>query len=361
MVPDCTLITGCFNTNKFHKGTRTSEDIIQGLSILLEIPCYILFFGDSDTIPHIKKKRDEYGLSDLSHYIETNIEDIWSFQYLEKVKANREVYWPTRDVRTCSETHLITCNKFDFVLQGMEIDPFQTSKFGWIDAFAFEKNKICKEDYTPVELLYTLENITDKFHIQIMNVCDKKYKQEENKREYYNQYRWVVCGCLFTCGKSIGRPILNRLKEIVVKTTELGYGHAEEMFYLEVLDEFYDDIHRSYGDYGQILNNFIHPVKNIDYIIHFILQNYINHGYHREAYDCSTELLSQIESYTLFVGWENYMRILFLKFVAAFYCKPSAEVKSFIHHIFSVIECNPYIKKEYMKQKDFYDQQFGCL
>jgi hypothetical protein len=358
MVPDCTLITGCFNTNKFNQKTRTMEDIIKALGPLLEIPCYILFFGDPETIQHIRNKREEYGLSKLSNYIESNIEDIWSFQYHNKVKENRDVYWPTRDERTCNESHLITCNKFDFVLQGMEMNPFQTSKFGWIDAFALDNYKIC-QDYYPTQMLHILDNITDKFHIQILNVCDKKYKQEEWKREYYNQYRWVVCGGMFTCGKNIGRPILNRLKEIFVNTTESGYGHGEEMFYLEVLDEFYDDIHRSYGDYGQIMNNFIRPTRNIDYIIHVILQNYINHGYHREAYDCSTELLSQIESYTLFVGWENYMRILFLKFVASFYCKPSEEVKSFLNHVYSVIESNPYIKKEYMKQKDFYDQQFG--
>ena len=36
----------------------------------------------------------------------------------------------------------------------------------------------------------------------------------------------------------------------------LGYGHGEEMLYLEILDEFYDDIERSYGDYGQIINNY---------------------------------------------------------------------------------------------------------
>ena len=33
---------------------------------------------------------------------------------------------------------------------------------------------------------------------------NKKYIKEENLREYYNSYKWVVCGCLFITGN---RPI----------------------------------------------------------------------------------------------------------------------------------------------------------
>jgi hypothetical protein len=180
---------------------------------------------------------------------------------LDKIKKNREVYHPTKDERTCSETHLITCNKFAFVLQAIEENPHNTEKFAWIDSnCSTNMSKIC-ENYSHSNILYILNNISYKFHIQILNVCDKKFKSDELKREYYSQYRWIVCGGFFTCGKEIGIKILNRLKEIVVETTYMGYGHGEEMFYLEVLDEYYDDIIKSYGDYRQILNNFIKPNK----------------------------------------------------------------------------------------------------
>ena len=43
------------------------------------------------------------------------------------------------------------------------------------------------------------------------------------------------------------------------------------MFYLEILDEFYDEIHQSYGDYEQILNA---PTKNIEYVYHTVIQNF---------------------------------------------------------------------------------------
>ena len=356
LIPDCTLVTGCFCMKKYHNDARDLNEVMNSAKTLLETPCYIVFFGDSHTIPLLKERREKLGLTHLSIYYEFEPENLWSFQFLDIVKKNRDIYWPTRDKRTSSETHLITCNKFDFVLKAIESNPFNTNKFCWIDSFLKENfSQVC-EGYNPYTLLHILRNITDKFHIQILNVVDKKYKQPENKREYYNQYRWVVCGGFFSCGKEIGVKILNRLKEIVESTTLMGYGHGEEMFYLEVLDEFYDDIVRSYGDYGQIFNNFIKPTKNIYYIEHIILKNFINYKYYKEAFDCSKKLLEQIESYELYVGWESYLNILFNHYIACYYYRPAIAIET-CEKINKLRELNPYIRNEYDKNKGFYDSQ----
>ena len=111
-----------------------------------------------------------------------------------------------------------------------------------------------------------LSKISDKFKIQVLNVCDKRFKEPDFKREYYGTYRWVVCGGFFTCGKESGTKVLKRQHEIFLKTLEQGYGHGEEMLFLELLDEFEEDIEKSYGDYGQMWNNFIEPTRNMHYI-----------------------------------------------------------------------------------------------
>jgi hypothetical protein len=90
---------------------------------------------------------------------------------------------------------------------------------------------------------------------------------------------------------------LSRLKEIFAETTRQGFGHGEEMLYLEVLDEFYDDIARSYGDYGQILNNFLVPTRNAEYIFHTIIQNFKCAGHVREYEDACKTLLLAAQNY----------------------------------------------------------------
>lgn len=71
----------------------------------------------------------------------------------------------------------------------------------------------------------------------------------------------------------------------------MGFGHAEEMFYLEVLDEFINDIYKSYGDYKDVLENFIRINVNAGYVL-MVLNNFINLRQSREAHDCLDKLLS---------------------------------------------------------------------
>jgi hypothetical protein len=241
------------------------------------------------------------------------------------VKINRQHYWPTKDERTCSESHIVCCNKFDFVLDTIYTNPFNTSHFGWIDAFLGTPDgkalRIC-QNYAPntvPRILHQLvESGTTKFHIQQLNVNDKRFLEPEHKKEYYSQYRWVVCGGFFVTAPQIGIQILSRLKEIFVqtteptkttesktsesktsesKTTEYGFGHGEEMYYLEILNEYQNDLALSYGDYGQILDNFILPCANIEYVYYTIVQGLKKHGHHEEYKKACKALLQSANNY----------------------------------------------------------------
>jgi hypothetical protein len=344
--------------SRFHKGTLNLDEIIEKIDVVLQLPVYLVIFTDKILVDKINEKRNStYGMDHLTKIIELEFEDLWVYPYVEKIRQNREKKWDTRDERTCSESHAITCNKMDFVLQVIDSNPFKTSKFAWLDAYlgANGKMRIC-EDYSIDKFLYNLSKISDKFHIQILNVCDKKYKNKELIDEFYTQYRYIVCGGFFTCGKEIGIKILNRLKEIFIDTTERGYGHGEEPLYLEILDEFYDEIARGYGDYGQMINNIIEPTRNYHYIYHLILNRYLQFGYYRECYDCATVLLKQIETHQADVGWDIYMKILFDYYISSYYYKPD-KCLTIANNIYEICEKNPYMKSEFDKNHGFYISQ----
>jgi hypothetical protein len=363
-------------------------------------------------MPAIRARRHKYDA--ITKYIEIELEDLWSYQFLPQVKENRAKYWPTRDERTCAESHIICCNKFDFVLETISINPFNTTHFGWIDAYlgsplmslketdrlkeahhvpqvhresplmslksqalketdrlkeahhvpqalhresplmslksqalketdrlkeaesqalhretpppALEAPlqgthqgpslRIC-ENYTNTTVPRILRTIADEwnssqFHIQILNVCDKRFKEPQYKREYYNQYRWLVCGGFFVTSPEAGVPILSRLKEIFVETTMAGYGHGEEMFYLEVLDEYRDQIRGTYGDYGQMLDNFIYPTRNAEYIYHVIMANYQRYGYAYEYAKAAAQLKASADKSWILIDDETYRQIKIL-------------------------------------------------
>ena len=400
--PNCTLVTACYDLHKYNTKCRTTSECLHLIDPLLQIPVYLVIYGSKTTIPAIRARRHKY--DKITKYIEMELEDLGTYQFLEQVKQNRAAYWPTRDERTCAESHIICCNKFDFLLETMTINPFNTTHFGWIDAYLGKASdkvladykvsiapkgdykastlqgdqkastlqgdqkastlqgdqkastlpsvpsdpkvpsfplgskieppiceaytlRICEaytlricdtlricEAYTPTTVPRILRTIadewkSDKFHIQILNVCDKRFKDPANKREYYNQYRWIMCGGFFLTAIDVGITILSRLKEIFVETTLAGYGHGEEMFYLEVLDEYSDQIRGTYGDYGQILDNFIYPTQNIEYVYHTIFERYKQYGYTREAKTLATQLLEAADKSWVIINDDTYTEL----------------------------------------------------
>jgi hypothetical protein len=326
---------------------------------LLEVPCYLVIYADSICMPQIKETRNSFGLNDITSYVQMEFNELPKYKYINDIKSNREKYWPTQDERTCSENHILQVSKVDFLQKTIENNPFNTSKFGWIDSsLGSNFSKIC-ENYKKNTLLYVLNNITDKFHIQILNVCDKKYKESINKREMYETYRWIVCGSFYTMGAEIGKKILSRFDEIFIETTNLGYGHGDEFIFLEILDEFYDDIERSYGDYRDILNNFIRPTEDFYYINTCIISNYLKFGYYKEGYDCCKKIIEQIENFHVDTGYDFYLDVLYNYYLFTYYYKNKLEASKIVEHIKKIIYTHPLIKNEYDKQKDFYESQFN--
>jgi len=358
MVPDCTIVTALYNLYKYHKKSLSSDTCIDRINVVLELPVFLVIFTEKEFIDILEERRREYGFSSITLIIERKFEDLLKYRYLEQIIQNRSIYFPTIDERTSPESHLLTCSKSDFLLETINLNPFGTTKFAWLDALLDinGKMRIC-EEYTIDKFLNVLNNITDKFHIQILNVNNKNFKFDENKKDYYANYKYVVCGGFFTCGINIGKQILNRLNEIFIKTTELGFGHGEEMLYLEILDEFYDDIEKGYGDYGQIINNILFPVCNIGYIYVCILKRYLDLSYYKEAYNCSKKLLYSIETLKTKCEPILYMNILFSHYVATFYYK-NEEAFDVIKHIYNVCNENNELKQAFTQNKGFYESQF---
>ena len=350
MVPNCTLVTACFLLTRYNPGCRSRETTIQNMETLLKIPVFLVIYCDSELVDDIRKIRKSHGYNHLTQYNVMNYEDIWAYQYVATVRSNRDKYYPTRDHRTCAESHLLCCNKFDFLLKTMESNPFHTDRFGWIDSNIGPNASKIAENYNKNMLIDVLNNISDKFKIQILNVVDKKYKNPEHWREYYNQYRWVVCGSLFTMSPSVGKPILARLNEVFIEHTMAGYGHAEEMFFLPVLDEFYDDFDRSYGDYKHILNNFIQPKMDLLYTYMNIVRQYANMGQYRECHDCCKHMIGYLKTVTENVDYASYMMILLTYYKAATYQSPE-EIPKIANHIAYLVSDSNHFLEEFHRYK----------
>jgi hypothetical protein len=95
---------------------------------VMEAPCYLVIYADRDMMPLVKKARPP-SLWVITNFVEIQPEALPAFRFLDTVRKNRAEYWPTRDDRTCAETHLITCSKMHLVLDAMDKNVFGTPRF----------------------------------------------------------------------------------------------------------------------------------------------------------------------------------------------------------------------------------------
>ena len=345
--PPCTLVTAAYVFTRFHAGARNARETIQAMKTLLEVPCYLVIYCDEELEPLIREVRGGTVWHALTRIVVQPFESLWCASLVDRVRANRTVYWPTRDSRTCAETHLITCNKADFVLKTMDLNPFGTPYYGWIDSNIGEGGSKISWNYKNHLLLSMLSKVDHRFHLQIMNVTDKRFKERVNKRECYAAYRWIACGCLFTTGVEIGRRVLGRVKELVVEATEMGFGHGEEMFYLEIIDEFYDESHRGYGDYRDLLHNFIEPTTNLVYIYWNVVMRSFDMGYDRECMDAAMAILRRFDGFGVEMNYDLYMRLLFVYYLAAERRGRDGEKEWATHTIREGCRTNPFLAEQF--------------
>ncbi|MFY7730991.1 MAG: hypothetical protein ACOVRN_15840, partial [Flavobacterium sp.] len=83
--PNCTLVTACYDLNKYSTKCRTTEECLALINPLLQIPAYLVIYGSKSTIPAIKMQRRIYGFDKYTKYIEIELEDLWAYQFLQKV------------------------------------------------------------------------------------------------------------------------------------------------------------------------------------------------------------------------------------------------------------------------------------
>jgi hypothetical protein len=208
------------------------------------------------------------GLGHLTKIKTIPLTELFFYQFKDKVDSNRRAFWPTRDARTNSTSHLITLSKFQFMKETMETNPFQTMHFGWIDINLFSKTCNNSLNYIKNDIYDMLQKISynpkPKFSIQILNFW--KPDDYRDLKKFYSSYKWIAAGCFWTTDLETGKDIIEKLIRKSIEITNLGFGHSEEGMFAFVIDENVDSFNLTIGDYQDVIHNYYKPTTNTGYI-----------------------------------------------------------------------------------------------
>ena len=129
------------------------------------------------------------------------------------------------------------------------------------------------------------------------------------------------------------------------------------MFYLPILEEFQDSIYPSYGDYQDIIDNFVNQRESFWYVERNIIKKYRDFGYFKEGIRCCEKVLSPIENYEVDVAPEVYIGIL-LHYYHLMFGFDKIKAATIKERIIRIYQTNPIFRKEFIRERGFIEKYF---
>lgn len=113
-----TCVSGFWRVNNKH-----GNQYMDWFQNSLKVNCPYVFFSDKETIETIKKYRQDLP----TFYVECNIQDFFTYKYKDKM-ITHPIHCPS------IELNLIWNEKIFLIKKTLELNPFSTDFFCWVDA-----------------------------------------------------------------------------------------------------------------------------------------------------------------------------------------------------------------------------------
>ena len=283
-----TLVTAFFDLKKRENSSRRSKDYyFEKAEYLFRQNHNFIFFTEPEYVEDIKRHREKHNLLEKTHIIGIEYEQLpYIKKYLSATVENFKNF-PVHNFQPGKETPLyilLTWSKFTLLQQAIELNPFSSSHFAWID---FGLSHIAKTNET------ILDNIINEYEDKVKIMCMKHLcKSELTDMNLYYSWIWgKIAAGLITGSKNNMLTLINFFNKKVEHVIQLNRAILEEqilpLIYLENTELF----NLYYGDYDHILLNYCQTTGNFDVIITNIIWCR-QRGENALAYDVCKNLLS---------------------------------------------------------------------
>jgi hypothetical protein len=214
---------------------KHDDKFIQWFHNSLKINCPYIFFGDKESLDIIKHYRGALP----TYYIEYNIDNFYTSQY-----KNRMAIDPRHS--PSAELNMIWNEKVFLIKRALEINPFNSEYFAWIDAGICEyRNKL--PPTSPFPNINKLINLpTDKFIFTAS--VDTQF--EPNKVGTYYHY---IAGTSYIMHKAIINTFVEIYNEYIDKHLNIDGIYTDQIILTYIMKDKPEMFHKIGNGYGMII------------------------------------------------------------------------------------------------------------
>jgi hypothetical protein len=257
-----TIVTMIYDIRKMENNTNINNRNISGYielanQFMLKLPYPIIFFineDDTETYNIIYNIRNKLNLSHLTHIYKLDLQYTYFYKDLKRLEELQKQFI-IHNGHLNHETPLyiiLNNNKFVFMEKAIELNPFNSSHFVWMD---FSINHVAKN----TELIHDwILKIPDK----IKQLCINPYIENVEPKQYF-QNIWHNCaGGLFSGSKENLLKYVELFKQKTEQIYNENWYQIDEAVMTMVQRENYELFDFFYGDYEGIISNYSKPLHS---------------------------------------------------------------------------------------------------
>lgn len=253
-----TIVTMFYDIRKNEKNVKNKNKYIELAQQFILTLCYpiIFFIDDEDTeiYEYIYNARKSDELFKFTNIIKYNLKNTYFYKDLSRLEELQRKFCIKNGSLTkdTSMYIILTNNKFFFMEKAIELNPFNSSHFIWMD---FGINHVAKN----TEIIHDwILKVPDK----IKQLCINPYIESIEPKIYFENI-WHNCAAgLFSGSKE------NLLKYVALFKQKTEQIYNEEWYQLEeavmtiIQRENPDLFDFYYGDYEGIISNYLKPMHS---------------------------------------------------------------------------------------------------
>jgi hypothetical protein len=257
-----TIVTMIYDIRKMENregdnNRKASGYIELAKNFILKLPYPLVIFIDPDEneiYDSIYTERKAHNLLELTYIYKLDFKETYFYKDLSRLEELQKIFF-IRNGRLDHETPLyviLNNNKFCFMEKTIELNPFNSSHFLWLD---FGINHVAKD----TDYIHTwITNIPDK----IKQLCINPYIEKIDPKIYFENIYHNCAGGLFSGSKENMLKYIELFKQKTEQIYSEDWYQIDEAVMTMVQRENYELFDFFYGDYEGIITNYLKPLHS---------------------------------------------------------------------------------------------------
>jgi len=257
-----TIVTMIYDIRKMEKRSNDDNRTANGYidlakNFILKLPYPLVVFIDKDEkeiYDSIYTERESMNLLHLTYIYKLDFKETYFYKDLSRIEELQQKFF-IRNGHLNHETPLyviLNNNKFCFMEKTIELNPFNSSHFIWMD---FGINHIAKN----TEIIHEwILKVPDK----IKQLCINPYIENIEPKTYFENIYHNCAGGLFSGSKENMLKYIELFKQKTQQIYSEDWYQIDEAVMTMVQRENYDLFDFFYGDYEGIISNYLKPLHS---------------------------------------------------------------------------------------------------